>query len=359
MAAVVLAALILLVPPRMSSGTKTAFCELFGGKNCDKQSSSSPAAGNPSSGPSGGPPSLPGTPEQAAYDKAKRDADTANTEASNAEKEFEGLKDELWSFLKDLIGITEAEKCIKDFDIMACIETAANAIPWGKAFKLLRKLPKAFKLAGRFKNIWDKVSAARKKRDDAQRALKKAEDDLRKKKEADRQNQAGGKKDPKGCPVPQRPRAFGPTRVPPGGVTNAASGRFTGTVVLVATTRAREDAPTPKVDSERLQRTVNALYHGVGNPNQIGDGSAMAAANHEALGGPNVEGKSHITSTTQLKASLEKFLRENETRLKGGRKVPNVKSARDIEVAKSLIQAIDDALAGKYKGFKEYGGLGC
>ncbi|WP_433327514.1 hypothetical protein [Spirillospora sp. CA-294931] len=205
MAAVVLAALILLVPPRMSSGTKTAFCELFGGKNCDKQSSSSPAAGNPSSGPSGGPPSLPGTPEQAAYDKAKRDADTANTEASNAEKEFEGLKDELWSFLKDLIGITEAEKCIKDFDIMACIETAANAIPWGKAFKLLRKLPKAFKLAGRFKNIWDKVSAARKKRDDAQRALKKAEDDLRKKKEADRQKQAG--EDPKkkpSCPLPRR-----------------------------------------------------------------------------------------------------------------------------------------------------------
>jgi hypothetical protein len=74
----------------------------------------------------------------------------------------------------------------------------------------------------------------------------------------------------------------------------------------------------PQVDNARLQNIVNALFHGVGNENLIGDGSAMAAANHEALGGAQVEGRNHIASTTQLRSSLKNFLTRDVVRLKGG-----------------------------------------
>ncbi|MES4906955.1 MULTISPECIES: Hint domain-containing protein [unclassified Streptomyces] len=116
----------------------------------------------------------------------------------------------------------------------------------------------------------------------------------------------------------------------------------------------------PQVDNARLQKIVNALYHGLGSPNAIGDGSAMAAANHEAQGGAKVEGKNHLASTAQLRASLNNFLTKDVYKPKGGKKETVVRSARDIRVAKSLIQAIDDAHEGKYKGAAGYEGLqGC
>ncbi|MET7621911.1 polymorphic toxin-type HINT domain-containing protein [Streptomyces sp. NPDC005408] len=114
----------------------------------------------------------------------------------------------------------------------------------------------------------------------------------------------------------------------------------------------------PPVDNARLQGIVNALFHGVGNANLIGDGSAMAAANQEALGGAQVEGRNHLTSTTQLRSSLNNFLTKDVIRLKGGKKEAVVRTARDIQVANSLISAIDDAHAGKYSGLGGYAGLG-
>ncbi|MGK5556708.1 hypothetical protein ACSNOI_34380 [Actinomadura kijaniata] len=199
--AVIAAFTLVAIPEQFSGGVRSALCAVFGGDDCEKPGGGRPVAG-PSSG-SGADPyagAVPGSPEQAAYDKAKKAADDAQRDLDGAEKEFAGLKDELWQFLKDLIGITEAEKCLKEGDIIACLELAANAVPWGKAFKLLRKLPKAFKLARRFKEIWDRVADARKKRDDAQRALKKAEDDLRKKKEPEQPKDAATSKK-RHCPV--------------------------------------------------------------------------------------------------------------------------------------------------------------
>ncbi|MGJ7418530.1 hypothetical protein AB9128_22065 [Streptomyces cinereoruber] len=115
----------------------------------------------------------------------------------------------------------------------------------------------------------------------------------------------------------------------------------------------------PSVDNPRLQNIVNALFHGVGNENLIGDGSAMAAANHEALGGAQVEGRNHMASTAQLRSSLNNFLSKDVIRLKGGKKETAVRTARDIQVANSLITAIDDAHAGRYSGLGDYPGLGC
>ncbi|HWU12360.1 MAG TPA: Hint domain-containing protein [Streptomyces sp.] len=116
-------------------------------------------------------------------------------------------------------------------------------------------------------------------------------------------------------------------------------------------------ASIPSVDNARLQKIVDALYHGVGNAELVGDGSAMAAASAEVNGAPGVEGKNHVRSTAQLRASLQNFLTKDEIRLKGGKKEQVIRSPKDIKIAKILIQAIDDAQLGKYKGHKNYPGL--
>lgn len=118
-------------------------------------------------------------------------------------------------------------------------------------------------------------------------------------------------------------------------------------------------ATAPKVDNQDLQNIINSMYKGVGNPNRVGDGSAMAAANAEALGSEAVEGKDHVEKAKQMRAALNNFLTKDEKRLKGGKKVPVVRTEKDIQIARTLMQAIDDAVAGTYKGSKNYPGLDC
>jgi RHS repeat-associated protein len=115
----------------------------------------------------------------------------------------------------------------------------------------------------------------------------------------------------------------------------------------------------PQVDNERLQNIVNSMFHGLGNPNRVGDGSALAAANWEARGGSQVHGQNHLRSTTQIRGALRNFLDRDEIRLRGGRRVPVVRTERDEQVANSFIAAIDDAHAGRYEGLENYSGLGC
>ncbi|RAY13441.1 hypothetical protein DPM19_20485 [Actinomadura craniellae] len=148
-----------------------------------------------------------------AYNNAVNEANAADLELRNAEGEWGGAKDELINLLKDLIGLAALENCLGEGDIVACLELVATAVPWGKFFKLLKTLPKAIKLANRLKNIWDRVSAARKRRDDAQDALRRAREAL------DR------KKPPLACPIPV-PRGLSPG-VP------IRPARFTGTASYV------------------------------------------------------------------------------------------------------------------------------
>ncbi len=86
----------------------------------------------------------------------------------------------------------------------------------------------------------------------------------------------------------------------------------------------------------------------------------MAAANSEIQGGQLVEDKDHVSKAQNARSALSNFLKDDVTKVKGGKKVPNVKTERDIQVAESLIAALDDAMAGKYVGLEHYNGLkGC
>jgi hypothetical protein len=181
--AIVAAVTVVAIPDTVASKTKAAVCSIFSGKDCDPGKDVN-AGGPPSPGSSQPvqPPTTATAPassgpvsaEETEYDKAKQEADQAEKDAKAAEGEFAGLDKELLDFLIDLIGITDAKNCLTKGDIVACISAAADFVPWGKAFKLLKKLPKAFKLAKKFKNIWDKVDAARKRRKAAKDRLDKA-----------------------------------------------------------------------------------------------------------------------------------------------------------------------------------------
>ncbi|MCA2217641.1 polymorphic toxin-type HINT domain-containing protein [Jidongwangia harbinensis] len=105
-------------------------------------------------------------------------------------------------------------------------------------------------------------------------------------------------------------------------------------------------ATPPTVSDQRLQNFIRALYKGVGNPNLVGDGTAMSAASSEVSGGGPVEGRNHVNSTTQYRSGLRNWLANN----------PNASEA-DRRVAQGLISSIDDALNGSYRGAANYPGL--
>ncbi|WP_285106190.1 polymorphic toxin-type HINT domain-containing protein [Promicromonospora sp. MEB111] len=109
-----------------------------------------------------------------------------------------------------------------------------------------------------------------------------------------------------------------------------------------------------------LQNLVNAMSHGVGSADAIGDGTALAAANHQVLTGQLVNNTDHVLSTAPYRARLVSMLAGTAThKPKGGRRQAIVLSPRDREIAEGMVQAIDDAHAGRYKGSWGDYGVGC
>nr|WP_272917939.1 polymorphic toxin-type HINT domain-containing protein [Actinomadura rayongensis] len=184
--ALVAAVTIIAIPDRAQTATRAALCQIFTGKNCDGDKPP-PSAGPPSPGGSPGTDpntnAVPGSPEQTAYNNAKQRADLANKNNDDLGAKVKEVGDELLKFLSELVGIDDALKCIHG-DIKACLWTLVGVVPWGKAFKILKKIPAAVKLGKRLKELWNAVAAARKEKAAADAALKEAERALAKKKAA-------------------------------------------------------------------------------------------------------------------------------------------------------------------------------
>ncbi|MES9543173.1 polymorphic toxin-type HINT domain-containing protein [Actinomadura sp. NPDC000600] len=188
--AIVTAVTLFAIPDRVSTSTRGALCQIFDRKDCDdkgKPGSDTPggtpttAPGQPGVDPNAN--ALPGSPEQAAYDAAKKRADAAGKNTDNLGEQVKQVGEELLKFLSELIGIDDALKCIHG-DIKACLWTLVGVVPWGKALKLLKKIPAAVKLGKRLKKLWDAIAAAKKEKQAADAALKQAEKNLAEKKAA-------------------------------------------------------------------------------------------------------------------------------------------------------------------------------
>ena len=203
------------LPERVKTSTAAAICQLFSGndaRDCpddqppvpvgdDPAGENDPAeddpAGNnpagddpalpdPDPDPQGQPPATdpaldPNDPDVKTYNDAKQEADAANQALDDLGNESDKVKQEILDLLKDLVGITDIEDCLSKGDIVACISALAGLVPWGKVFKILKKIPGAVKLAKRLKELWDKVSDAKARKKKADDALDDAEEKLKNK----------------------------------------------------------------------------------------------------------------------------------------------------------------------------------
>jgi hypothetical protein len=95
--------------------------------------------------------------------------------------------------------------------------------------------------------------------------------------------------------------------------------------------------PTPRVSNSKLQNLANYLYKGTGNPNLIGDGTTMSAAQSEVAGGDLVEGSNHIIKAQESIRALSNWMTRN----------PDA-SGSDMLVARSLQNLLNDALNQNY-----------
>ena len=92
--------------------------------------------------------------------------EAAKKAVAEAESLVSQIGDEIVSLVLDLIGFTDAKKCVMEGDIVACISTALNAVPWGKLFKAAKVAIKAVGVGRRLVEGYSKLKAARRALDD-------------------------------------------------------------------------------------------------------------------------------------------------------------------------------------------------
>ncbi|MCA2213285.1 polymorphic toxin-type HINT domain-containing protein [Jidongwangia harbinensis] len=71
------------------------------------------------------------------------------------------IGDEIVNLILDLVGFNDAKACITEGDIVACISTALQAVPWGKMFKAAKVAIKAIGVGRRLIDAYGRLKAAR------------------------------------------------------------------------------------------------------------------------------------------------------------------------------------------------------
>ncbi|WP_246613227.1 DUF6531 domain-containing protein [Paractinoplanes bogorensis] len=72
------------------------------------------------------------------------------------------IGDEIVNLILDLVGFNDAKACVTEGDIVACISTALQAVPWGKVFKAAKVAIKAVGVGRRLVDAYTNLKAARK-----------------------------------------------------------------------------------------------------------------------------------------------------------------------------------------------------
>ncbi|SNY53633.1 polymorphic toxin-type HINT domain-containing protein [Paractinoplanes atraurantiacus] len=71
------------------------------------------------------------------------------------------IGDEIVNLILDLVGFNDAKACVTEGDIVACISTALQAVPWGKLFKAAKVAVKAIGVGRRLVETYGRLKAAR------------------------------------------------------------------------------------------------------------------------------------------------------------------------------------------------------
>ncbi|MER5483294.1 polymorphic toxin-type HINT domain-containing protein [Streptomyces sp. NPDC002812] len=86
--------------------------------------------------------------------------DTANHNVSEAKKKRDKLIDQVVDIVGDLIGYNDARDCFTKGDVMACVNTALNFVPWGKLFKAVKVGIRAFQIYKEVNRAYDAIHEA-------------------------------------------------------------------------------------------------------------------------------------------------------------------------------------------------------
>nr|GID38456.1 hypothetical protein Aca09nite_49620 [Actinoplanes campanulatus] len=91
-----------------------------------------------------------------------------------ADKFVKQIADEIVNLILDLVGFNDAKACVTEGDIVACISTALQAVPWGKLFKAAKVMIKAVGVGRRLIEAYGKLKSAKAALANIPRKLKRA-----------------------------------------------------------------------------------------------------------------------------------------------------------------------------------------
>ncbi|MFF4261406.1 polymorphic toxin-type HINT domain-containing protein [Streptomyces virginiae] len=115
----------------------------------------------------------------------QKDYDEAQDKVTKAKQRTGQLKHEVVELIGDLIGYNDARDCFTKGDVMACINTALGAVPWGKIAKAIKVGIKAFKIYKEMNKAYDAVHAAERNASRASEALSRSKKAIQEAREAE------------------------------------------------------------------------------------------------------------------------------------------------------------------------------
>ncbi|WP_354642660.1 polymorphic toxin-type HINT domain-containing protein [Kitasatospora camelliae] len=113
-------------------------------------------------------------PPTAEEQQAQDDYDAAQKTVAEGKRKRDHIVHEVVDMIGDLIGYNDARDCFTKGDVMACVNTALNAVPWGKLFKAIKVGIKAVKIYKEIDKAYDVIRAGERAAADASSAVAKA-----------------------------------------------------------------------------------------------------------------------------------------------------------------------------------------
>ncbi|MEV0533412.1 RHS repeat-associated core domain-containing protein [Kitasatospora sp. NPDC050463] len=103
------------------------------------------------------PASGPIEPPDAGVQKALAKQDAADQVVKEGKRKRDEIVHKVVDLIGELIGFNDARDCFTKGDVMACVNTALNAVPWGKLFKAIKVGIKAFKIYKEIDKAYDMI----------------------------------------------------------------------------------------------------------------------------------------------------------------------------------------------------------
>ncbi|MEU6234435.1 RHS repeat-associated core domain-containing protein [Kitasatospora sp. NPDC047058] len=110
-------------------------------------------------------------PPTAAMQDAQAKQDAADQVLKEGKRKRDEIVHKVVDLVGELIGFNDARDCFTKGDVMACVNTALNAVPWGKLFKAIKIGIKALKIYKEIDKAYDMIRSGERAAKEAEAAL--------------------------------------------------------------------------------------------------------------------------------------------------------------------------------------------